>query len=202
MAIIPIVLLSLASFLWLDTPVALFFSRLGMLSGGALSVTWLSLPIMHLSISGTLFLLARFIEKFKTYSIPLLQYTLSMGFIMFFCGILKLAVARARPHLLITDGITGFAFGNFTNSFRSFPSSHTAIAVSLAILTVMCFGNKYRLLAWGFVLMIAVTRMILQKHFMSDILIGALIGEIVTMIVLSLTKKHEAGVNAFLERVL
>lgn len=202
MHILFIVILSLASFLWLDGPIALAFARLSTLKETALSLTWLCLPIMHLSLSGSLFLLTRFVEKFKAYTMPLLQYTLSVGFIMFFCGILKLTVARARPHLFIENGITGFAFGNFGNSFRSFPSSHTAVAIALSILAILYFGSKYRFYVWGFVLMIAVTRMILQKHFISDILVGALIGEYVTRIVISLTKKHEATVKTLLEKVL
>lgn len=202
MHILPIILISLASFFWVDGPVATFFTHLATLRGAAVSITWLCLPIMHLSISGSLFLVTRFVEKFKSYTMPLFQYFVSVGFIMFVCGLLKLTIARARPHLYIQDGFTGFAFGNFGNSFRSFPSSHTAIAVALAVLVVMYFGQKYRLLAWGFVGLIAVTRMILQKHFVSDILIGALIGEMVTMTVIALGKKHASSINAILERVL
>ena len=202
MHILPIIFISIASFLWFDGPVALFFARFSMLREVAISLTWVCLPIMQLSLSGSLFLLTRFVGKFKAYTLPILQYFLSIGFIMFICGIMKLTIARARPHLFVEDGFTGFAFGNFGNSFRSFPSSHTAVAVAFAILALIYFGQKYKYLAWTFVLIIALTRMILQKHFISDILIGGLIGEFVTYSIISFTKRNATTFNALLDKVL
>ena len=127
------------------------------------------------------------------------QYALSIGFIMFVCGVLKLTVARARPGLLINEGFSGFAFGNFGSGFRSFPSSHMAVACALMILAMMFLGDKWKWPMVGFVIMIALSRLILQKHFISDLLVGALIGEGVTTIVILLTNKHEALINQLFE---
>ncbi len=195
-------ILSLTSFLWIDTPVAYGSSSLTSIRWIALSITWLGLPIMHLTIANSLFILSRFVDKLKPFTIPLLQYSLSIGFIMFFCGILKLTVARARPYLFLEDGITGFAFGNFGHSFRSFPSSHSAVAVALALLFIAYSGGNYRYTPWIFVVLIAVTRIVLQKHFISDILIGVLIGQLVTSSIIFYTTKNKSAVNKILETVL
>ncbi len=194
-----ILIMSFVSFVWFDVPVAYICDEYSLLKPICRSYTWVSLPLLHLFTSCGGFLLSRFAERLKDFSYILFQYALSIGFIMFVCGILKLVVARARPLLLLEKGVSGFSFGNLDNSFRSFPSSHTAVAVSLMILVTLKFGDRWKWPMIGFIFLIGLSRMILQKHFVSDLLVGALIGVGVTRIVIFLSKKYESILYQMLE---
>ncbi len=194
-----VLIIAFLSFLWLDLPAAYFFDKFSLLRSICRYYTNLSLPELHLILSCSGFVISRFSERTRDYSMLMFQYALSIGFIMFVCGVLKLTVARARPGLLINEGFSGFAFGNFGSGFRSFPSSHMAVACALMILAMMFLGDKWKWPMVGFVIMIALSRLILQKHFISDLLVGALIGEGVTTIVILLTNKHEALINQLFE---
>ena len=202
MRYVSVFLLSIFAFGWIDTPLALASQNLLLWKNVCASYSWVALPILHLSISLTLFVSSRLIDRFHAFSMPLFQYCMSIGFVMFICGILKLTIARARPHLLIEDGISGFGLGDYGNSFRSFPSSHTAVAVAIAFLIVLNFGSKIKPLVWLFVVFIALSRIILLKHFLSDILIGALIGQVVASSVVVLSKKYQPFINKVFEVIL
>jgi len=76
---------------------------------------------------------------------------------------LKLAVGRVRP-----DG-TG------KRSNASFPSSHAANAFALAVV----LARRWRRGAigiWAFAALVAISRVWLNRHFLTDITVGALIG--------------------------
>ena len=201
MHFIVIFLSAVASLLWIDLPLTHLFVLLAPLKGLCLSYTWVCLPALHLFFATFLFLFCRLLPKFKSYSFFAFQYLLSVGFIMFFCGILKLAVARARPYLLIENGVSGFFFKDMSNAFRSFPSSHVAIAMAILVILSTLTKKPSKLYLWGFVLAIAFSRLILLRHFTSDILFGALIGYLTTWSVVSLSQKYKFWIYQLVERI-
>ncbi len=70
------------------------------------------------------------------------------------------------------------------NGGSSFPSGHTASGAALFLSLTLCdaldaFKNKERLffaLAWGYTWLLGFTRMIMGKHFLTDVTMGALLG--------------------------
>ena len=66
----------------------------------------------------------------------------------------------------------------------SFPSGHTASGAALFLSLTLCdaleaFKNKERLffvLAWGYTWVLGFTRMIMGRHFLSDVAVGAMLG--------------------------
>jgi len=82
--------------------------------------------------------------------------------------ILKVSIGRARP-CEKTKGFFGPGFKHL-----SFPSGHTSAAFALA--TVM--GERYqkKLLAYTLATLIGLSRIYFNKHYLSDVLVGALIG--------------------------
>lgn len=76
---------------------------------------------------------------------------------------LKRAVGRARPD------------GERRRSNASFPSSHAANATALAAVLAARW-RRAAVLWWIAALLVAMARVILNRHFMSDVLVGAVIG--------------------------
>ena len=98
--------------------------------------------------------------------------------------VLKVMFGRARPDLWFSDGFYGFLpFGSSGGGgwlYRSFPSGHAATAFSLAA-ALGCFFPRAR---WGIFLFlatpIALSRIAVSVHYLSDIVAGGVIGVWVT----------------------
>lgn len=93
--------------------------------------------------------------------------------------VVKKVVARARPEVLIEDGLYGLV-EPFTggSDFNSFPSSHTltAFAVAAAIGEI---APRWRLPALSIAALVAISRVINRAHYLSDVLAAAAIGILV-----------------------
>ncbi len=116
-------------------------------------------------------------EKKKEYIVPLaITFIITAGLSV----ILKLIISRERP----ID--TEF----FTDLLRySFPSTHTAItACTLPILTKVYPRLNFFWIT--FFILIAFSRLYLLSHYMTDIIAGALLGYLVTTIVIHIKNKY------------
>ena len=92
-------------------------------------------------------------------------------------SVLKRSIDRTRPAKALTDGEhrTGTGKGGGDTDFNSFPSGHTAGAVSIAQAvanTAPRFGTPVRVAAAG----VAAMQLPRGKHYPSDIAVGAVIG--------------------------
>lgn len=91
-------------------------------------------------------------------------------------GILKLIFRRPRPH-----GNPGnmLAEAPYVDQF-SFPSGHTSRATMLAklLITLTPMDMKTKLLICCFPVSVGVSRMMLGRHYFSDVVAGILIGMI------------------------
>ncbi|WP_372592523.1 phosphatase PAP2 family protein [Guyparkeria sp.] len=67
----------------------------------------------------------------------------------------------------------------------SFPSGHTLHAVNFGI-QLVAFHPSLGWLVLPFALMVAASRMVLGLHYLSDVLVGALIGAVIAVLSLSL----------------
>jgi len=91
--------------------------------------------------------------------------------------LLKIIVGRARPYLYFKHGIYGCYYFNLKHDFWSFPSGHvttaTAIFFSLSLLTeskFLCY------LFYLIIMLVAIARIFLDYHYLSDTIMGAIIG--------------------------
>lgn len=97
--------------------------------------------------------------------------------------VLKHLIGRARPW--ITD--TSFFIGpSLRKGYDSFPSGHTTLAFSLAII-LSCHLPKYRALFYFFAVVVGLWRVEALAHFPSDVLGGVIVGTIVGSVVLKRT---------------
>ncbi|MFH1732012.1 MAG: phosphatase PAP2 family protein, partial [Planctomycetota bacterium] len=79
-------------------------------------------------------------------------------------SLIKFAVGRARPDALPDDG-----------SSRSFPSGHATVMFAIAFVLARRFP-RFRFAAYLGAAAIAATRVLLNKHYPSDVLAGAALG--------------------------
>jgi undecaprenyl-diphosphatase len=97
--------------------------------------------------------------------------------------VLKLLFARARPRLWLSGDPTGFFSGHLGAEYQSFPSGHTATSVAAAIVLARLFP-RWRGEFAAFAALIAFSRIVLDAHYLSDVVAGAAVGGIAALLAL------------------
>jgi membrane-associated phospholipid phosphatase len=89
--------------------------------------------------------------------------------------IIKPIVGRARPALLLRDGVYGFK--PFTAGFiwNGMPSGHATTAFALAC-SLTIFYPRLRAFWIALALLLAASRVMVDAHYLSDVLAGGLLG--------------------------
>lgn len=96
-------------------------------------------------------------------------------------NVLKVIFSRYRPKAYFQDGSFGFDVFAFKTEyiFNSFPSGHSVTAMGLAVALMLLFP-KYRVWALAFGVVVASSRFIITAHYLSDVLMGGLMGGLVS----------------------
>jgi membrane-associated phospholipid phosphatase len=189
--LIATIFISISSYYFLDLPIALFASLSpSYLIFISFIITTLATPFSHLFLWGGLSFLGWTRKWNKEFTYKAFQLFFICSFILFLAGILKISVARARPELFLNNGIYGFCFGCSGNQYRSFPSSHTAIAFGLAWFWKI-FSSKKIFYPYVLASIIGLSRILTNQHYISDVFTGAFIGIFTATWIYSLTEKHK-----------
>lgn len=96
---------------------------------------------------------------------------------------IKFLLARPRPMLFITSGIWHMVPLQFSKTFSSMPSGHSATAGLITAAIFLFAKGKYRLLAVIPVLG-ALLRIVSLKHYLSDVIVGFGIGYAISLLFL------------------
>lgn len=101
----------------------------------------------------------------------------------------KIIAGRARPFL--NQGNSDFRFFEMNDDYQSFPSGHTAAAFTIATVLSDRINNVFAstalyLLAAG----TATQRIIQDRHWFSDVVIGAMVGTLCSKAVLSASERE------------
>ena len=109
-----------------------------------------------------------YLKKFSIFSF---LYLLLVGLIT---QIIKHLVGRPRPNHSQEDG--GFEFYFFTteSSFHSFPSGHSSTIIAITIILSLVIPNL-RYFFYFFGLLIALSRVVVEAHFFTDVIGGLLV---------------------------
>jgi undecaprenyl-diphosphatase len=98
--------------------------------------------------------------------------------------LLKLIFRRARPELWLNGDPAGFFSGHFGSAYQSFPSGHTATSVAAAIILGQLLP-RWRIEFASFAVLIGLSRIVLDAHYLSDVVAGAAVGAGTTILTLA-----------------
>ena len=99
--------------------------------------------------------------------------------------VIKFVFKRKRPKTFKTDTVFGIKINSHTGSF---PSGHTSNAFCMALLIANLFTTNIYITSILFVVagLVGVSRIFLGKHFLIDVVGGAIIGMTLTIVGLQL----------------
>lgn len=123
----------------------------------------------------------RFVYKNNLYASRALFVFLSLGITGIFNTLLKWIAGRHRPIDLFNSGHFGFDYFGRAYEVTSFPSGHTQTAFTLATALTILFP-RWGIPAFLIAGAVGLSRIILS-HYLSDVIAGAGIGIIGTLIV-------------------
>ena len=89
--------------------------------------------------------------------------------------LLKIVFGRARPKLLFLDGYYGFQPLAFHADYWSLPSGHATTAGAVGMALFMLWP-RYWPFYLGFAAFVAISRVIITVHYLSDALFGLYLG--------------------------
>lgn len=107
------------------------------------------------------------------------------------CGaithIIKFTAGRQRPHK--TPDFDPFVFTPFTTHWHwhSFSSGHSQVIFTAATMMSVAFP-RFRWFWIPFAMLICVTRIVVHDHFLSDIIFGACVGYVGTLLAMTLMR--------------
>lgn len=98
------------------------------------------------------------------------------------CNLIKVCVGRARPVMWFHEQLYGFYFFKTEAAMRSFPSGHSTTITA----AMMAIGLSFRRMWLGclvLALLVCFSRIVVQAHYLSDVLVGMYLGTLVTLLI-------------------
>lgn len=122
-----------------------------------------------------LILYFRYIDKNKEYENKSWYLFTCLMIPIVIALIIKITLSRARPELFFHSQIFGFHWFQLKDSYHSLPSGHAVTVMSLVVGLGTLFPKcVYYVLFLA--LLIGLSRIILDKHYVSDVLAGFYLG--------------------------
>lgn len=100
---------------------------------------------------------------------------LAIGTPALFVAIIKRIIGRARPYVFPVTDPYSYAPFLWKSSYASFPSGHATNAFAVAV-AIGALWPQARLPLWIYAMIIAASRVVVNAHFPSDVIAGAVIG--------------------------
>jgi membrane-associated phospholipid phosphatase len=96
-------------------------------------------------------------------------------------NLLKVFFGRFRPTLYFKEQLYGFDWFHLDAAMRSFPSGHSTTVMSAWLAFALLFP-KYRIALLAVGVFLALTRVFVTAHYVSDILAGGFLGATITLV--------------------
>ena len=146
-----------------------------------------------LSIAGIFYLAGKIFndEKSQETAVSALESFIISGLI---CSGLKVLAGRSRPYR--EEGSGKFYGPTFDNSKLSLPSGHATVAFSLASVIAAEYDNfLIDMSAYTIASLTALSRVYHDKHWTSDVALGAIIGTLVGRAIVYQNKRETTGIS-------
>jgi membrane-associated phospholipid phosphatase len=188
-------IMTVVSYLSWDIPIATYCRELSpAVKNVADIITRLGVSTWYIVASVLLYLFFRYIQKNNLNANSALFLFISLSCIGIFVDILKWIVGRYRPIELFNYSYFGFGFFGVGYEWTSFPSGHAQTAFTLA--TALSILRP----RWGIPLFIiagavALSRVVLTAHYLSDVIAGAGIGILLTFAVKYFFERKQIDLN-------
>jgi membrane-associated phospholipid phosphatase len=95
--------------------------------------------------------------------------------------LIKFIAGRARPKLYFSEQLFGFDGFHWEHAWTSFPSGHSATALSVAMFLALLFP-RWRFVALFAGTLVAFSRIYLSQHYISDVIAGSFLGIVSTVL--------------------
>ncbi len=174
----------LASYLFLDHPLALFLHQY-------VSVIWLYRLAKLVSYAGlgglviavivSVFLFYRFVCYRPEGVLGSFYCFTCVAISGVLCDVMKPILGRARPLLWLDQGVDGFHFLSTKSHYFSFPSGH-AVTVSAWAFALSFFLPRIKPYCLMIIVLVAMARLLLAAHYLSDVLVGAYLGALTAFV--------------------
>jgi membrane-associated phospholipid phosphatase len=132
---------------------------------------------------GMAYLLFRFLCKKSDQANAALFLFASVAVSGIIADIIKIIAGRYRPSELFAQGHYGFDFFHIERALTSFPSGHTVTAFALATAITYLWPKTHSVM-WVFAILIGISRLMIGAHYPSDVIAGAVVGIISTIIII------------------
>jgi membrane-associated phospholipid phosphatase len=123
---------------------------------------------------------------------------LAVGVPALFVTIVKRIIGRARPYVSQIADPYSYSPFIWKASYASFPSGHASNAFAAAI-AIGALWPRARLPMWIYALVIAASRVIVNAHFPSDVIAGAVVGTVGALLVRSWFAARHLGFTVGLD---
>lgn len=176
-------ILSAVAFFYWDIPLAHYCKGLGqsVLDIAEIVTVW-GESLWYYIILVPAFINFWFLAKNKLWSMRSLFLLISISVSGLISLLTKWLVGRYRPVMLIKEDLFGFSYFGLSYELSSFPSGHTVTAFSLAAAVSILFP-RLAIPAFIVAASIGISRILITSHYLSDVIAGAGIGILSTMIV-------------------
>lgn len=186
--VVSALLLTIGSILFLDRPIAVLCRRLP--DAARTAALWFShLAGIPVAAAATLALVVLYLARRRERRLlyPPAAALAAWGVTM----LLKVIFARYRPALLFDEGLYGFGFGKAGYWYNSFPSGHAATAFGFLVALALV-RPRWRLPCIAGAALLGLSRVLVNAHFLSDVVAGALLGAATALLLARLFIPREA----------
>ncbi len=185
-----VILLCIISYLFADLQTTLWFHSLEntLLFNVFEKITIFGDSLGYLVGGMLLFVVFRKRNLYWSYSGLFLFSTVAISGLS--ADLLKYMAGRARPRLFFNEHLYGFDFFHWQYAWTSFPSGHSATALSVATLFAILYP-RWRFAALFGGLLIAFSRIVLAQHYISDVIAGSFLGIVSSVVLYNLYFKSK-----------
>ncbi|MBW1899282.1 MAG: phosphatase PAP2 family protein [Deltaproteobacteria bacterium] len=178
---IAVLITAAVSFVFIDLPLAVWLhaNRIYLVKSIFETITFFGRSELYLIPTAVFFIIFRKSrQKSAQKSLFMFSTVAASGILV---DIIKVIAGRFRPVLYFNRGLFGFDFFHIDSDHLSFPSGHSATAMSIMVALGKLFP-EFRYLFYATGVIIALSRAVITAHYLSDVITGALIGVLTSVL--------------------